>query len=298
MSEHFLKGRAGEITIVVVGLIGTAIEGLIVNDRNLTAVFILLTATLTAVTMSIKTEIAKQLGTDPLRTLVTQIDNDAWRHAARARVGTLESELREWKDGRRTVPRRESIQYQIDALKRTKRTVDAIHLAVPKDNLTRWNGREGHFAQFVEANRELGNKIAKRRILLLDGADSDLVTRHDDGRRMLCDAVAVRVCRRWIDTGPEGFGVDLRVLWREDLPKIDVKTPPDLLIVDGKEAIIVTGIVEMGATESFETQAFVSPTHVADYVRLFDDYWNVTTEVQQYLPTDEGSGPAPPPASA
>jgi hypothetical protein len=245
--------------------------------------------------MSIKEEIAKQLGQDPLRTLVTKIDNDTWRRDARERVGLLEAELREWRDGRRTIPRAHSIQYQIDALKRTERTLDAIHLAVPKDNLSRWDGRTGHFTQFVDTNRRLPSAIAKRRIVLLDEADPALVASAPDGRRLLSDPVALRVCRCWTEAGPTGFGVVLRILWREDLAKVELKPPPDLLVMDDKEAIIVSGIVEMGGLESFETQAIVQPTHVADYARLFTNYWSIATDVAQYLPAPvEVAPPAPP----
>jgi hypothetical protein len=295
VNGDFVKRRAGEVIILLLGLAGTAIAGLVVEDRNLTAMFILLTLTLTAVTMSIKDEIAKQLGQDPLRTLVTQIDNDTWRQDARERVGLLEAELREWKDGRRDVPREHSIQYQIDALKRMRRTLDAIHLAVPKDKLTRWDGRSGHFAQFVETNRCLSSKITKRRILFLDEADRALVTCDVDGRRLLSDPVALRVCERFIDTGENGFGVDLRILWLGDLAKAESKPPPDLLVIDDKEAIIVTGIVETSGNESFDTEAIVHPTRVADYARRFTDYWNIATDVGHYLPTPtEPTPPSPP----
>ena len=117
--------------------------------------------------------------------------------------------------------------------------------------------------------------ISKQRIFVCDNKDL-LAT---NGK--ISDERALRIFRRQVQPVEEGgFGFDVRILWADTLRKTGSQVPPNLLIIDGKEAVIVKGIEEA----YLGVEAITNATIVRSYQRQFESCWEIAEPVTNYLP--------------
>jgi hypothetical protein len=154
-------------------------------------------------------------------------------------------------------------------LKRTERSVDAIHIGLFDESFELWTKQHGAFSRLIEAHRDLAENIRKRRIFVFD--DTLLNDEHK-----IQDSQVRDVCKRQISQASEGgMGVDLRILWRSTINRTQTPIPPDLLIADSTEVIVVTGT----GREYMEVKALVNQTEVRMYINLFGRYWDISEPV-------------------
>jgi hypothetical protein len=181
--------------------------------------------------------------------------------------------LQQWADGSRFISLKNSIPYQINLLKRTDHSIDAIHVGLSEESLLLWTRPHGAFSRLVEAHRDLDESIHKRRIFVFD--DKLL-----NAERKIEDSRVLDVCKRQIGQPSEGgLGVELRILWRSTVDRTQSPIPPDLLIADGTEAIVITGT----GGDYMEVKALVNQTQVRTYISFFERHWEISEPIRYYL---------------
>jgi hypothetical protein len=146
MLKH-LRGYLSEIFILIAGAAAALVQALLTDDRNLLVIVI----TLLPATTTIRIEVRNRLQ-DDLGRVLADILHPQWHEDARLRIDQLRAELREWAEGRRVLVGRSGLAYQIDVVRRTRRSLDAIHLALAPRSLQRWDKETGEFSEFVEAH--------------------------------------------------------------------------------------------------------------------------------------------------
>lgn len=281
---RILRGFLAEIFITVLGLGAALIEAVFADERDVSLVLVVLTLLLTATTFAIRVEL-RNIMRDDLGRVLERIENPRWHEVAKANVDRLRAELQEWASGRRDLPGDAGLAYQVEVLGRTRESLDAIHLALRSRALRRWDKTTGEFNALVEAHERLHKKVRGRRLMVLDDDDGEIVTR-DRGKRCLREPLVVRVCARQIRSRrDDGLGFDVRVLWKTDFRASHDRLPPDLLISDRSEAIVVKGISQEAGSNYYETEAYTNPVQVNAYQELFDEAWGAGIPVRQLLPT-------------
>ena len=130
-----------------------------------------------------------------------------------------------------------------------------------------------HLARLIEAHKDLTESIRKRRIFVFD--DGLL-----NAQRKIEDPRVLDICEQQIrQTSEGGLGVDLRITWRSTIDRTQNHVPPDLLIADGTEAVVVTGT----GGDHMEVKALVNQTQARMYISLFERHWDISEPVRYYL---------------
>jgi hypothetical protein len=277
-----------ELLVLIVGLITGLIAAVAIPTKEIAVVAVLISFLLAVSTFSLKREISERMAAvSKLHLAQSRIHNVRWRTEANERIEDLEMEIGGWAAGQRTLPHERSIPYQIELLAGASRSMDAIHIALSQRALTLWDRDSGKFSAMVEAHVALPKSVVKRRIMVIDDADPEMVS-NTNGVRML-KGTAVRVCQRQIEAQPNGLGVQLQILWKSHVARVDREQPRDLLLVDDAEAVIVTireDSTPGGAAgdHKYETQIYVDPTRVRAHRRRFEAYWAVSTPVSHAMP--------------
>jgi len=295
MRSRALGSYLPELLVLLVGLTTGLIAEVVITNDSIGVITVLISFLLAVSTFSVKREISERIATvSKLHVALERIHKTRWRTEANERIEELEMEIGGWASGRRTLPHERSIPYQIELLASASRSVDAIHIALSRKALLLWDREFGKFSAMVEAHASLSKSVSKRRIIVVDDTDAAMVT-NTSGLRKLTDPDAVRVCNRQIAASPEGLGVDLRILWKSHVTRVDREPPRDLLLVDDDEAIVVTiregSQAGNGAGDhKYETEVYVDPTLVRAHRRRFEAYWAVATPADRAL----GSPPVGP----
>jgi hypothetical protein len=277
---RFVRAYAFELAILALGLIASVIELLASEEKALGVMTLVIAFLLSATVLAIRKETQDLLARD-LDRVITRIEPREWRDDAFEEARRLEAELREWADGRRTLRRTQSIPYQVKLLNAAARTMDAIHIATDLSKVYRWDAEHGRFSELVQAHEKLGKKVRKRRIFILDEANDELVEDRN-GRRVLKDETVINVCRRQESTEQGGLGVELRILWRSDVQTM----PPDMMIVDGTQVVLVDVMSE----DVYETRVLVNQARVGEYKESFEGYFTMAAPVSEYLPPETPAG--------
>lgn len=156
-------------------------------------------------------------------------------------------------------------------MKRTERSIDAIHVGLSGELL--WAKQHGAFSRLIEAHKDLNESLRKRRIFIFD---EKLL----NAQRKIEDPRVMDVCKQQIrSTSEGGLGVNLRILWKSTLSRTQNHVPPDLLIADGTEAVVVTGT----NGDHMEVKALVNQTQVRRNINLFERCWDISEPVEYYL---------------
>lgn len=268
--------------MLLLGSAAALAEFFIFDDKKLGFLVVVFGFLLSAAVLLIRRDITEQLSHD-LNRVVARIEPDSWRNDAFERAQELTEELREWAEGRRTLSRAMAIPHQVEVLKSARNSMYAIHVALDVEKAIRlWEKAEGNFRNLVETHRRLPDRIEKRRIFVLDDNDQTLVT-EIDGRKIIARDWIVDVCQKQIAALTEGgLGVNLRILWRSEAEAdaLERDLPPDLLIVDRREVVIV----DVGSGEYFDGRAFVTPTRVKTFCKMFENYWGSAVPAAECLP--------------
>jgi hypothetical protein len=221
--------------------------------------------------------------------LISRIPREDWREDALGEVDLLINELTSWNSGFRSISRNDSVPYQANAIRGTAHSLDAIQIATKSDALRRWTpGYHGGFVDLVEANRSLLPTIKKRRIILLDKTEDGLIVPGSESSPVIQSELVRGVCGRMerpAEVG--GFGVELRVLWLQDVLEADMDPPADLLITDGQEAIIVTQVTRPGDREPFRTEVVRNLATLSRHIRAFERFWRMSEPSGRFLPEQD-----------
>jgi hypothetical protein len=81
-----------------------------------------------------------------------------------------------------------------------------------------------------------------------------------------------------------GLRFDLRILWKSEVEASHDRLPPDLLVSDEAEAIVVRDVSQIGGSENYEVEALRSNVRVDEYLQVFEDYWSVAVPAGRFLP--------------
>jgi hypothetical protein len=278
-----LRGHYAEIFILATGAAAALAQDLLTDNRDLLVIIVVISLLLAGMTLSIKIVIGDLLRGD-IGKVLEQITNAQWHEAARLKVDLLRAELREWAEGRRIMRGDAGLVYQVGLVARTRENLDAIHLALGERSLKRWDKETGEFSEFVNAHERLSRRVRGRRIMVLDDEHPGMVA-VVGGQKIISDERAIRVCLRQLQPRRNGgLGFDVRVLWKTEYLASHPTLPPDLLIADRSEAIIVRNVSPVAASDDYETEALTSAVRVVDYRALFDDLWQIAVPARRLLP--------------
>jgi hypothetical protein len=278
-----LRRNYAEIFILTTGAVAALAQDLLTKNRDLLVIIVVISLLLAGMTLSIKIAIGDLLRDDIGRVL-EQITTPQWHEAARLKVDSLRAELRDWAEGRRIMRGDAGLAYQVGVVARTRKNLDAIHLALGDRSLKRWDKQTGEFSAFVDAHEQLPRRVHGRRIMVLDDDDPTMVT-SVGGRKAITGDRAIRVCSRQMRPRRKGgLGFDVRVLWKTEYLASHKTLPPDLLLADRSEAIIVRNVSPVAATNDYETEALASAVRVSDYAAFFDDLWHIAVPAPLLLP--------------
>jgi hypothetical protein len=277
--KNILKKYGIELLIILISLILGLIEAFFIKDTNLQAVIVALGLLLALATLAIRREISDQISEQfELFRLVRKITDEYWRTQAMEELERVRYKLQQWADGNRHISLKESIPYQINLLRRTKSSVDAIHVGLSAKPLSLWSKQHGPFSRLIEAHKVLGDNLRKRRIFIFD--DKLL-----NAQRKIEDSTVLDMCKLQLrQTSEGGLGADLRILWRSTIDSTRSHVPPDLLIADDAEAVVITGGgEEYEEVKAMEVKAVVNQTQVRMYAHLFDRHWDMAEPAIRYL---------------
>ncbi len=278
-----LRGHYAEIFILATGTVAALAQGLLTHNRDLLVIIVVISLLLAGMTLSLKIAI-RDLLRDDIGRVLEQIAHPQWHEAARLRVDRLRAELREWAEGRRIMRGDPGLAYQVGVVARTYESLDAIHLALGDRSLKRWDKQTGEFSEFVNAHERLPRRVTGRRIMIFDDEDPGMVGLIG-GRKHITGERAIRVCLRQLQPRRKGgLGFQVRVLWKTEYLASHETLPPDLLLSDGSEAIIVRNVSPVAASDDYETEALTSAVRVLDYAAFFDDLWHLAVPVSRFLP--------------
>lgn len=272
--KNILKKYGIELLIILISLILGLIEAFFIKDTNLQAVIVALGLLLALATLAIRREISDQISEQfELFRLVRKITDEYWRAQAIDELEQVRHKLRQWADGSRSISLEESIPYQINILRRTQRSMDAIHVGLSEQPLRLWGKQHGPFSRLIDAHKDLGGDLRKRRIFIFD--DKLL-----NEQRKIEDSTVLEICKWQLrQTADGGLGVDLRILWRSTIDSTRSQVPPDLLITDDAEAVIVTG----AGGYYMEVKVVVNQNQVRRYTDLFKRHWDISEPANIYL---------------
>jgi hypothetical protein len=276
-----LRGYAAEVTILLLGSGATLVEFFVFGDKKFGFLVFTFGLLLSSAVLIIRLEIEERVSHDLDRT-VMRIEPASWRNKASDRIQELGEELREWADGRMALSRDAAIPHQIDLLGQARDSVFAVHLALgdAEDKTRLWTKSSGRFHDLVQSHRALRPEVEKRRIFIFDDEDDTLVTNVGDNK-ILCNGPIIDVCRQQLAPPEEGgLGVTLRILWKTEFERLDRDLPPDLLIVDRREVVIV----DVSSQTYFDGHAIVSPSRVSSHCQSFDAYWGAAVDAAECLP--------------
>ncbi|HEX8459208.1 MAG TPA: hypothetical protein VF656_18085 [Pyrinomonadaceae bacterium] len=277
--KNILQKYGIELLIILVSLILGLIEAFFIKDTNIQAVIVAIGLLLTLTSIAIRREITDQISEQfELFHIVRNIADEYWRTQAMEELEHVRYKLQQWADGNRHISLKESIPYQINLLRRTKRSIDAIHVGLSAKPLSLWNKQHGPFSRLIEAHKVLGDDLRKRRIFIFD--DKLL-----NEQRKIEDSTVLDMCKLQVgQTSEGGLGVDLRILWRSAIDSTRSHVPPDLLIADDAEAVVITGGGEAyEEVKAMEVKAVVNQTQVRMYARLFERHWDMAEPAIRYL---------------
>ncbi|HEV2859467.1 MAG TPA: hypothetical protein VGX48_00515 [Pyrinomonadaceae bacterium] len=277
--KYFLKKYGIELLIILLSLILGLVEAFLIRDINIQVVTVAIGLLLALTTLAIRREISDQISEQfEFFRLVRKINDEYWRTQAMEELESVRYKLQQWADGNRHISLDESIPYQINLLRRTKRSIDAIHVGLSAKPLSLWSKHHGLFSRLVEAHKVLGGNFRKRRIFIFD--DKLL-----NAQRKIEDSTVLDMCKLQVrQTSEGGLGVDLRILWRSAIDSTRSHVPPDLLIADDAEAVVITGGGEdYDEVKAMEVKAVVNQTQVRMYARLFERHWEMAEPAIRYL---------------
>jgi len=268
-----VKGYLPELFIIAVGLVAGFIELFLVNDRNLGVIILSIGFLLSVAVLTLRKEIATQISQQLhiLRT-IEQIPNENWRREAENRLHRLAMELQDWAEGVRNLSREESVSYQIHLVNGARRKVQAIHVGIPLEQLFLWSRESGAFSRLRESYKQVQTHTTKQRLF---------ICRRDEvvqGGRISNQEV-LEVWKKQIQPVEQGgYGFEAKVRWVQRIEDI----PPDLLLVDDKEAVVVKG----GGMPHEHHQAVTSATLLDSYRSLFTSLWAIAEPIEEYLALD------------
>jgi hypothetical protein len=172
------------------------------------------------------------------------------------------------------------MSYQVELVESCRHSVRAIHLATGTKALVLWEKRSGGFRNFVAAQQKLASRVDKRRIIVFNDGDDQIVLGQRDGKPVLTD-LATRLCTEQMNK-PErrGLGFDLRLLWLSEIKSPERELPPNLLIVDELETVII----DVSGSGYFDGHASTSIPQVREWIREFDRLWGEARPAADFFP--------------
>jgi len=266
-----------ELLFLLSGAVGSALEEIIVHRTDIAFILLFITVMLTIWMAAIRSDLSAQVD-DALgeRDVISKVD-PRWRQDAQAEIAKARGEIALWVGGTRHVELSSALRYQVEVLDMAKMSVRAIHVAMDRESLMRWQNPQNRFQQLVEKYRTLPSSVRSRRILVLNIEDVTLSTVTVDGQRVITDAVLDQVCRFQMATRPtDGLGVELRILWVSPT-RLDIT---DLLLVDDTEAC---SIQNDGRGQFSDLVACIGSVEIDRLATVFEVQWSQALPAERYL---------------
>jgi hypothetical protein len=275
--KRFVGEYGLELIIILLGAIATAAEALVSDRKDIALILGLVSVLLTVAVLSIRREIADQLGDlNADKVLIQSIPYPEWREHARVELESARETIAGWSFGVRRVSEQSALNFQIERLATARSAVCAIHMALRLDSLTMWTDDQRKFRRMVEAYGRLPPGIERQRLLVLDGDDGDVWSVRD-GRSVIVDPTVRSLCELQLaDQASGGLGFDLRIL---RVPA-GTRRISDLLIVDDREAFSIDA---RGNDQFGNLEVTINPSKVALLVRDFRDHWSNAVPAGQFL---------------